>query len=206
MILDAEVLLIDTQTSKPLPFGTLGIHKVSSCSLLPEPSPSFSAPSSLTALTFRPSRKRPFRTLTCAFLFSTASTSTARASWRGKHAQRTSSASDPPVHPRRRAQRLLVVCFLRPLCERRKFLHDNMVEVPNRILFSEMKHVTVGPGSAAVLTQLWEQHALTWFVLQRAADLADMITRVIREGLEGLVLKDVKVHLGSCAFVLGVDM
>lgn len=33
----------------------------------------------------------------------------------------------------------------RPLCERRKFLHDNMVEIPNRILFSEMKHVTVSP-------------------------------------------------------------
>jgi len=28
---------------------------------------------------------------------------------------------------------------------------------------------------------------------QRAADLAEMITRVIREGLEGLVLKDLKV-------------
>lgn len=28
MILDAEVLLIDTKSSKPLPFGTLGIHKV----------------------------------------------------------------------------------------------------------------------------------------------------------------------------------
>ncbi|RXM99894.1 DNA ligase 3 [Acipenser ruthenus] len=56
----------------------------------------------------------------------------------------------------------------RPLRERKKFLHENMVEIPNRILFSEMKHVT------------------------RAADLADMITRVIREGLEGLVLKDVK--------------
>uniref|UniRef100_A0A7N6FDK2 DNA ligase n=1 Tax=Anabas testudineus TaxID=64144 RepID=A0A7N6FDK2_ANATE len=27
MILDAEVLLIDTKTSKPLPFGTLGVHK-----------------------------------------------------------------------------------------------------------------------------------------------------------------------------------
>lgn len=31
---------------------------------------------------------------------------------------------------------------------------------------------------------------------QRAADLAEMITRVIREGLEGLVLKDIKVHPG----------
>lgn len=29
---------------------------------------------------------------------------------------------------------------------------------------------------------------------QRAADLAEMITRVIREGLEGLVLKDLKVQ------------
>lgn len=41
MILDAEVLLIDTQTSRPLPFGTLGIHKVSSCSLLPSVITSF---------------------------------------------------------------------------------------------------------------------------------------------------------------------
>lgn len=44
------------------------------------------------------------------------------------------------------------VYFCRPLCERRKFLHDNMVEVPNRILFSEMKHVTVRRGDAAILT------------------------------------------------------
>lgn len=28
MILDSEVLLIDTNTGKPLPFGTLGVHKV----------------------------------------------------------------------------------------------------------------------------------------------------------------------------------
>ena len=28
LILDAEVLLVDTNTSKPLPFGTLGVHKV----------------------------------------------------------------------------------------------------------------------------------------------------------------------------------
>ncbi|NXR11066.1 DNLI3 ligase, partial [Semnornis frantzii] len=30
------------------------------------------------------------------------------------------------------------------------------------------------------------------FPFQKASDLADMITRVIREGLEGLVLKDIK--------------
>ena len=28
LILDAEVLMLDTKTQKPLPFGTLGIHKV----------------------------------------------------------------------------------------------------------------------------------------------------------------------------------
>lgn len=35
-------------------------------------------------------------------------------------------------------------------------------------------------------------------VLQKASDLADMINRVIREGLEGLVLKDVKVSHSLC--------
>uniref|UniRef100_A0AAX7TRZ2 DNA ligase n=1 Tax=Astatotilapia calliptera TaxID=8154 RepID=A0AAX7TRZ2_ASTCA len=109
MILDAEVLLIDTKTSKPLPFGTLGVHKKAA---------------------FQDAK-------VCLFVFDCIY-------FNG------------------------VSLMERPLCERRKFLHDNMVEVPNRILFSEMKHVT------------------------RAGDLADMITRVIREGLEGLVLKDVK--------------
>uniref|UniRef100_A0A7N8XVE0 DNA ligase n=1 Tax=Mastacembelus armatus TaxID=205130 RepID=A0A7N8XVE0_9TELE len=109
MILDAEVLLIDTKTSKPLPFGTLGVHK-----------------------------KAAFQDANvCLFVFDCIF-------FNG------------------------VSLMERPLCERRKFLHDNMVVVPNRILFSEMKHVT------------------------RAGDLADMITRVIREGLEGLVLKDIK--------------
>uniref|UniRef100_A0A3Q3B0W5 DNA ligase n=1 Tax=Kryptolebias marmoratus TaxID=37003 RepID=A0A3Q3B0W5_KRYMA len=110
MILDAEVLLIDTKSGKPLPFGTLGVHKVRTLRF----------PRSVTYVCFFP-------------LFT----------------------SEP-----------LLPSPLRN--ERRKFLDDNMVEVPNRILFSEMKHVT------------------------RAADLADMITRVIREGLEGLVLKDIK--------------
>ncbi|KAM9788912.1 DNA ligase 3 [Neosynchiropus ocellatus] len=109
IILDAEVLLIDTKTSKPLPFGTLGVHK-----------------------------KAAFQDANvCLFVFDCIY-------FNG------------------------VSLMERPLSERRKFLHDNMVEVTNRILFSEMKHVT------------------------RAGDLADMITRVIREGLEGLVLKDVK--------------
>ncbi|KAM7373992.1 hypothetical protein PAMP_006672 [Pampus punctatissimus] len=109
MILDAEVLLIDTNTSKPLPFGTLGVHKKAA---------------------FQDAK-------VCLFVFDCIY-------FNG------------------------VSLMERPLCERRKFLQDNMVEVPNRILFSEMKHVT------------------------RGRDLADMITRVIREGLEGLVLKDVK--------------
>ncbi|NXJ81434.1 DNLI3 ligase, partial [Trogon melanurus] len=109
MILDSEVLLIDNKTGKPLPFGTLGVHK-----------------------------KAAFQDANvCLFVFDCI------------------YFND-------------ISLMDRPLCERRKFLHDNMVEIPNRILFSEMKHVT------------------------KASDLADMITRVIREGLEGLVLKDVK--------------
>uniref|UniRef100_A0A8V5GXA8 DNA ligase n=1 Tax=Melopsittacus undulatus TaxID=13146 RepID=A0A8V5GXA8_MELUD len=107
MILDSEVLLIDNKTGKPLPFGTLGVHK-----------------------------KAAFQDANvCLFVFDCI------------------YFND-------------VSLMDRPLCERRKFLHDNMVEIPNRILFSEMKH--------------------------KASDLADMITRVIREGLEGLVLKDIK--------------
>nr|XP_060622654.1 DNA ligase 3 [Anolis sagrei ordinatus] len=109
MILDSEVLLIDTRTGKPLPFGTLGVHK-----------------------------KAAFQDANvCLFVFDCI------------------FFND-------------VSLMDRPLQERRKFLHNNMVEIPNRILFSEMKHVT------------------------KASDLADMINRVIREGLEGLVLKDLK--------------
>ncbi|KAM4700901.1 DNA ligase 3 [Discoglossus pictus] len=109
IILDAEVLLIDTNTGKPLPFGTLGVHK-----------------------------KAAFKEANvCLFVFDCIY-------FNG------------------------VGLMDRPLSERRKFMLDNMVEIPNHILFSEMKHVT------------------------KAADLADMITRVIREGLEGLVLKDLK--------------
>ncbi|XP_012504079.1 PREDICTED: DNA ligase 3 [Propithecus coquereli] len=109
MILDSEVLLIDNKTGKPLPFGTLGVHK-----------------------------KAAFQDANvCLFVFDCI------------------YFND-------------VSLMDRPLCERRKFLHDNMVEIPNRIMFSEMKRVT------------------------KASDLADMINRVIREGLEGLVLKDVK--------------
>ncbi|XP_057357146.1 DNA ligase 3 isoform X2 [Manis pentadactyla] len=109
MILDSEVLLIDNKTGKPLPFGTLGVHK-----------------------------KAAFQDANvCLFVFDCI------------------YFND-------------VSLMDRPLCERRKLLHDNMVEIPNRIMFSEMKQV------------------------KRAADLAGMINRVIREGLEGLVLKDVK--------------
>ncbi|XP_063809904.1 DNA ligase 3 [Pseudophryne corroboree] len=109
VILDSEVLLIDTNTGKPLPFGTLGVHK-----------------------------KAAFKDANvCLFVFDCIY-------FNG------------------------VSLMDRPLSERRKFIRDNMVEIPNHIMFSEMKHVT------------------------KASDLADMITRVIREGLEGLVLKDLK--------------
>lgn len=38
---------------------------------------------------------------------------------------------------------------------------------------------------------------MAFHALQKASDLADMITRVIQEGLEGLVLKDIKASSHS---------
>lgn len=51
---------------------------------------------------------------------------------------------------------------LRPLCERRKFLHDNMVEIRNRIMFSEMKQVTVSeiPILGGILEQSRGSHGV----------------------------------------------
>jgi hypothetical protein len=35
------------------------------------------------------------------------------------------------------------ILIFRPIKERRKILQKEMIEIPNRILFSEMKHITV---------------------------------------------------------------
>lgn len=56
----------------------------------------------------------------------------------------------------------------RPLAERRNLLQQQMQEVGNRVKFSEYKHITT------------------------PSQLAAMIEEVLRQGLEGLVLKDVK--------------
>ncbi|MGH0136681.1 UNVERIFIED_CONTAM: hypothetical protein FKN15_075960 [Acipenser sinensis] len=209
IILDAEVLLIDTSTSKPLPFGSLGVHKkaafqdakvclfVFDCiffngvSLMDRPLRErkkflhenmveipnrilFSEMKHVTVAHFKEFIPQAFPggnsiILDAEVLLIDTSTS------------KPLPFGSLGVHKKAAFQDAKVCLFVfdciffngvslmdRPLRERKKFLHENMVEIPNRILFSEMKHVT------------------------RAADLADMITRVIREGLEGLVLKDVK--------------
>jgi DNA ligase-3 len=56
----------------------------------------------------------------------------------------------------------------RPLAERRELLHNNMQEVGSRVKFSEYQHIT------------------------KKGQLVEMIQDVFRQGLEGLVLKDVK--------------
>lgn len=56
----------------------------------------------------------------------------------------------------------------KPIRERRKILADNIKEIKNRVMLSEMKFVN------------------------KPDDLKSMIIRVIKDGLEGLVLKDVK--------------
>lgn len=85
MILDAEVLLIDTNTSKPLPFGTLGVHKVRTApNGLKLCSHEVWSVSLLTRLSSHCLlRKPPSRMPKCVSLSSTVSTSTVWASWRG---------------------------------------------------------------------------------------------------------------------------
>uniref|UniRef100_A0AAF5PYJ8 DNA ligase 3 n=1 Tax=Wuchereria bancrofti TaxID=6293 RepID=A0AAF5PYJ8_WUCBA len=109
LIVDAEMLLIDTNTGKPLPFGTLGIHK-----------------------------KKQFKdAAVCLFVF------------------------DCIYYDSKSLME-------KPLRERRKFLEDNMKEIPNRVLLSNCHLIKKG-----------ENHKLEMLVL-----------KTIDEGLEGLVLKD----------------
>lgn len=79
MILDAEVLLIDTRTSKPLPFGTLGVHKVSKLHRFLFYWKGFQLAISMTfCFCFRKQRSKMHR---CACLFLTAFILMASASW-----------------------------------------------------------------------------------------------------------------------------
>ncbi|RDD44029.1 DNA ligase 3 [Trichoplax sp. H2] len=108
IILDSEVLLVD-KTGKPLPFGTLGVHK-----------------------------KQNFSDATvCLFIFDCLH-------FNGKDLMQTS------------------------IIDRRKILESNVQEIPGRIMLSEKK------------------------LVQKENELTGLVSRVIREGLEGLVLKDVE--------------
>ncbi|KAL3861294.1 hypothetical protein ACJMK2_007333 [Sinanodonta woodiana] len=108
LILDGEVLLIDAKNGKPLPFGTLGVHK-----------------------------KAKFEDANvCLFIFDC-------------------------LHMN--GENLMN----KPIKERRKVLQENMTEIKNRVMFSEMEHI------------------------KKKEQLEEMMTHVFKEGLEGLVLKDV---------------
>ncbi|KAG7169997.1 DNA ligase 3-like [Homarus americanus] len=105
LILDAEVLMINTKTGIPLPFGTLGKAEFQDANV-------------------------------CLFVFDCIH-------YNGEDLMN------------------------KALSERRKVLEENMTPIQNRILFSEMK------------------------LIRKKEDLRDMINRALREGLEGLVLKDI---------------
>ncbi|RZF40363.1 hypothetical protein LSTR_LSTR008793 [Laodelphax striatellus] len=108
LILDSEILLIDIETSKPLPFGSLGKHK-----------------------------KNEFSdACVCLFVF------------------------DCLYYNNKSLMN-------QPLKERKRILRENMKEIKNRIVFSEMEEIS------------------------EPKDLENMMTKVFRLGLEGLVLKDV---------------
>lgn len=109
LILDCEVLMVDTKTGKPLPFGTLGVHK-----------------------------KNKFRdAVPCLFVFDCLY-------FNGESLLNT------------------------PLKKRKNVLDSNMKEIKNHIMFSEMEEI------------------------HTTAQLEKMLTRVLRLGLEGLVLKDIQ--------------
>nr|BDT62823.1 MAG: DNA ligase 3-like protein [Metapenaeus joyneri majanivirus] len=108
IILDAEIIMMDTKTGNPLPFGTLGVHK-----------------------------KSEFKDATvCLFVFDCLH-------YNGEDLMN------------------------KPISERKKILEKNMVEIKNHVMFSEMKEI------------------------KRKEDLREMINRILKQGLEGLVLKDV---------------
>uniref|UniRef100_A0A0A9WG25 DNA ligase n=2 Tax=Lygus hesperus TaxID=30085 RepID=A0A0A9WG25_LYGHE len=108
LILDSEILMIDTVTGVPLPFGSLGKHK----------------------------KNEYANANVCLFVF------------------------DCMYY---NGQSLLNM----PLKERKNTLRQNMTEIPNRIVFSEMEEI------------------------HNTEKLEDMMTKVFRQGLEGLVLKDI---------------
>ncbi|CAL7941000.1 unnamed protein product [Xylocopa violacea] len=107
LILDSEVLMIDTKTGQPLPFGSLGLHK-----------------------------KAEFKDANvCLFVFDCIY-------YNG------------------------TVLLHKTMAERRRILRERMTEIPNRIMLSEVQEI------------------------HTAEDLAEMIAKVLKLGLEGLVLKD----------------
>lgn len=108
LILDSEILMIDTNTGKPLPFGSLGVHK-----------------------------KAEFKDANvCLFVFDCLY-------YNGE------------------------TLIDKPMQKRRDILMEKMTVIPDRIMLSEVEEV------------------------QDPNDLAQMIAKVIKLGLEGLVLKDV---------------
>ncbi|KZC14850.1 PREDICTED: DNA ligase 3 [Dufourea novaeangliae] len=108
LILDSEILMIDTKTGQPLPFGSLGIHK-----------------------------KSEFKNANvCLFVFDCIYYN-----------------GDVLLH--------------KTMTERREILQKRMTEIPNRIMLSEVQ------------------------IVHDPRDLAEMIGKVLKMGLEGLVLKDI---------------
>ncbi|XP_031835659.2 DNA ligase 3 [Nomia melanderi] len=108
LILDSEILVIDTKTGQPLPFGTLGVHK-----------------------------RAEFKDANvCLFVFDCIY-------YNGE------------------------VLLNKSMMHRRQILKEKMTEIPNRIMLSEVQEI------------------------HYPRDLAEMIAKVLKLGLEGLVLKDV---------------
>ncbi|CAD6193975.1 unnamed protein product [Caenorhabditis auriculariae] len=111
LIIDSEILLVDTATGKPLPFGTLGVHK----------------------------KEKQSNASVCLYVFDIL------------------MYNDEDL-------------TARPLEERKEILKTHMMEIQNKVLFSNCQRVNKNDG----------EH------------LKKLIWKAIDEGLEGLVVKDVR--------------
>lgn len=87
----------------------------------------------------------------------------------------------------------------RPMSERRRILRDRMTEIPNRIMLSEVHEVHVKNKKLFSNFHVYGSNTVKRITIclsfQDPQDLAKMIVKVLKLGLEGLVLKDINVRI-----------
>lgn len=87
--------------------------------------------------------------------------------------------------------------YARTMKERRKILTMRMTAIPNRVMLSEVQQVHVIIYYVYIHKLYFSlginKNNYHFFIFQDPKDLAEMIAKVLKMGLEGLVLKDINV-------------